>query len=217
MKRLRCGKVAGRGKTFRRGARYAEAGFSLVEGLIAAALLLVIAVSVLPLFMQALVSNTRGGRSSQLTALVNAELESLNQATLDNPAWQLTGSGTETLELGTRFWDTGHLHSEANPAQLGDEGWVDTRGAAAGPVVWSRDLTLRKYSYADVHTTIDVGAATLSTLGDPRLFDSPLQTDDDGDIYSAHITEFRVHIIEDREGVPLGLSQRMTVGHFRAF
>ena len=47
-------------------AKRGDAGFSLVEGLIAAALLLVIAVSILPLFTRALKSNLSGGRASQL-------------------------------------------------------------------------------------------------------------------------------------------------------
>ncbi len=216
MKRLRYGKA-----TRRRRGKGSEAGFSLIEGLIAAALLLTVAVSILPLFMRALTSNTRGARSSQLTALVNGELESINQAGLDNPAWQLAGDGNEVIELGTRYWDTGHLADGSNPTRLGDERWVDERSTAAGPVMWVRDLAVRKYSFADVHTTIDVDGETLSTLGDPRLFDTPL-----GDMNNAHITEFRVHLRENREtfdpdtgerSIPLGSSQRMTVGHFRTF
>ncbi len=86
-----------------------------------------------------------------------------------------------------------------------------------GPVLWSRELDIRKYSFADVHSSIEVGDTELSTLGDPRWFDSPLETDDDGDLYNAHITEFRVHIVQDREGIPLDSGQRMTIGHFRTF
>ncbi len=194
-----------------------EAGFSLVEGLIAAALLLVVAVSVLPLFMRALESNTRGGRASQVTTLVTAAIEEINQATVDRADFQLTGSESGIRETGTMYWDMGALYEEGSPAKLGDAEWIADDTTASGPVLWSRDLDIRKYSFADVHTSIKVGDQELTTLGDPRWFDSPLETDDDGDLYNAHITEFRVHIVEDRDGIPLDSGQRMTVGHFRTF
>lgn len=194
-----------------------EAGFSLIEGLIAAALLLVVAVSILPLFMRALESNTRGGRSSQITTLVTAALEELNQASVDREDFQLTGSDTGVRETGIMYWDMGGLYEDGDPAKIGDEEWVADKTTASGPVLWSRELDIRKYSFADVHTSIQVGDQELTTLGDPRWFDSPLQTDDDGELYNAHITEFRVHIVEDREGIPLDSGQRMTVGHFRVF
>lgn len=194
-----------------------EAGFSLIEGLIAAALLLVVAVSTLPLFMRALESNTRGGRASQVATMVTAALEELNQATVDREDFQLTGSDTGVRETGTMFWDLGALYADGDPAEIGDEEWIADKTTASGPVLWSRELDIRKYSFADVHTSIQVGDQELTTLGDPRWFDSPLHTDDDGDLYNAHITEFRVHIVEDREGIPLNSGQRMTVGHFRTF
>ena len=198
--------------------RRQESGFSLLEGLFAAALLLVVAVSILPLFMRALESNTRGGRSSQVSTFVTAELEEINQASVDRADWQLVGASTNVLTFPTQYWDTGQLYtSDGSPAELGDEGWVDDASTAAGPILWSRDMTVRKYSFADVHVTIEVGGALLSTLGDPRLFDSPLSTDSDGDVFNDHFTEFRVSLREDREGIPLDSGQRMTVGQFRAY
>ena len=198
--------------------RHNEAGFSLLEGLFAAALLLVVAVSILPLFMRALESNTRGGRSSQVSTFVTAELEEINQASIDRDDWKLTGANTSVLTFPTRYWDTGQLYaSEGSPSQIGDEGWVDNVGDALGLILWSRDMTVRKYSFADVHITIEVGGSTLSTLGDPRLFDSPLTTDTDGDVFNDHFTEFRVSLREDREGIPLDSGQRMTAGQLRVY
>ncbi len=194
-----------------------EAGFSLIEGLMAAGLLLVVAVSVLPLFMRALDSNTRGGRASQVSTLITAALEEINQATVDRADFQLTGADSGVREMGTRYWDMGEFYTEGSPAEIGDERWVANETDADGPVLWSRELDVRKYSFADVHQSILVEGTALAALGDPRWFDSPLQTDDEGDLYNAHITEFRVHIVENREGIPLNSGQRMTVGHFRTF
>lgn len=197
--------------------RAREAGFSLVEGLMAAALLLVIAVSVLPVFVRAVESNTRGGRASQVTAFVNSEIESINQAFISRDEWKLDGSATSVLETTTDYWDAGQLYENASsPAKIGDEQWVEDKSSAE-LVLWSRDMDIRKYSFADVHTTISVAGTEFATLGDPRWFDSPLTTDDDGNLFNAHVTEFRVRIVEDRENVPLDSGQRMTVGHFRTF
>ena len=194
-----------------------QAGFSLLEGLFAAALLLVVAVSILPLFVRALESNTRGGRSSQLSTFVQAELEELNQATIDRDDWNLSVAGTSVLQFPPLFWDTGQLYTDdSSPAQLGDEGWVQTPGANA-QILWSRDLAIRKYSFADIHTSINIDGVTLSTRGDPRLFDRPLETESDGELHNSHISEFRVSMREDRDGIPLSAGQRMTIGHFRTY
>lgn len=195
-----------------------EAGFSLVEGLMAAGLLLVVAVSVLPLFMRALESNTRGGRSSQLSTLGIAAIEEINQATVDREDFQLTGAVSGVRETGTMYWEMGPLYEgESAPAVIGDEKWIADDNDAVSPILWLRDIDVRKYSFADVHTSISVGDAELSTLGDPRWFDSPLETDDAGDLYNAHVTEFRVHIKQNREGIPIDSAQRLTVGYFRTF
>ena len=194
-----------------------EAGFSLVEGLVAAGLLLVVAVSVLPLFIRALESNTRGGRASQVSTFVSAQIEEINQASIDRPEWQLSGAGAGVRETGTVFWHLGPEVVNAPRAVIGDERWVATEAEATGLVIWQRKMDVRKYSFADVHTSIMVGTTELATLGDPRWFDSPLTNDDDGEVYDAHLTEFRVHLREDREGIPLDSGQRMTVGHFRVF
>ncbi len=203
------------------GARAGEEGFSMLEGLFAAALLLVVAVSTLPLFMRAIESNTRGGRSSQASTFVTAELEELSQASIDRADWQLTGSNTDVLTFTRRYWDLGNLHSEGTPARLGDESWVDNRADAAGPILWTRDFEVRKYSFADIHVTIDVEGSTLTSLGDPRLFDTPLTTDTGGDTNNAHITEFRISLEQDRQQATtdalLNVGQRMTVGQFRVY
>lgn len=194
-----------------------DAGFSLIEGLMAAALLLVVAVSILPLFMRALESNTRGGRASQVTTLAVAAIEQINQTTVDHDDYQLEGGVSGVRETGTMYWDMGPFYAEGSPAAIGDEQWVSDKSAATGQVLWMRELDVRKYSFADVHGTIKVGGSELSTLGDPRWFDSPLITDNDGDLYNAHITEFRVHLVEDRLSGTLNSGQRITIGHFRTF
>lgn len=190
-----------------------QAGFSLVEGLIATALLLVIAVSVLPIFMRALDSNLSGGRSSQLSTFVHADIEAVNQEPVDQDAWEVGGTGTGVLALGEDFWDIG---PPLPNLYLGDEQWVDTELDATGPssLMWSREIEIRKYSLADIQVLIGTDPTTgLVTSGvSPLLFDDPLTDDTE-----AHLAEFRVTIKEKRDALPAASGKRITVGHFRAF
>ena len=188
-----------------------QAGFSLVEGLIAAALLLVIAVSVLPIFMRALESNLSGGRSSQLSTFVSTDLEGVNQEPVDQDAWDVGGTGTGVLDLGDDFFDLG----PSSPSlYVGDEKWVDTEADATGPgsLLWRRNISVRKYSLADVQILVGAGGGLVTAGESPMLFDAPL-TDD----AEAHLAEIRVTIKERRDGVPAASGKRVTTGHFRAF
>lgn len=191
-----------------------QAGFSLIEGLMAAGLLLVIAVSILPLFTRALESNVSGSRSSQMSTFVSADLEEVNQLTVDRDEWEVAASGG-VRTLIPMFWDTGPLFSTPGiPEQLGDEQWIDDADDALGLVIWSRNVSIRKYSLSDLQILAgtDVGDDVIVAAGHPMLLDTPLPDDE-----SAHLTEVRVSIRENRNSIPVGSGRRITVGHFRAF
>lgn len=194
--------------------RKGESGFSLVEGLIAAALLLVIAVSVLPVFTRALESNIAGGRSSQLSTFVSADIEAVNQMLVDRDDWSVAATGG-VRDLGTMYWDIGPLFGAAGvPDRLGDEEWIADPATAQGPVMWSRNVSVRKYSLSDLQILAgtDVAEDELAAVGNPMLLDQPLTEDDD-----AHLVEVRVTIRENRAALPAASGQRITVSHFRAF
>lgn len=198
--------------------RTGEEGFSLVEGLIAAALLLVVAVAILPLFMRALESNISGGRSSQISTFVSADIEAVNQLIVDRDEWDLTGANFLTIDVGnntgTDYWDIGMATNGAQPSRLGDENWVDEESDATGLILWSRDVVLRKYTLGDIQILAgtDPTADSLVTVGHPMLFDAPLTSD-----LNAHLTEVRVTVQENRDEIPATSGQRITVGHFRTF
>lgn len=203
------------------GHRSAQGGFSLIETLIAAALLFVVAVSILPLFSRALQSNVAGGWSTMMTNFVGESLESANQMVLDHQDLDLPVGGV--LDLGAQYWSSGGNSSDSNLI-IGDESWGDDP-AGPGFVLWMRRAKVRKYSFADISigTISSDGSNTLVPLGHPELFDSPLTADDGADGYKAHLTEFRVTIQPCRgcdgnePDAVLNLGQRMTVSHFRAY
>ena len=65
-------------------ARHAEAGFSLLEGLIAAALLLLVLVSILPLFSQAMLNNLQGNDASYVSNGTVDGFERISSLPFDN-------------------------------------------------------------------------------------------------------------------------------------
>ena len=200
-------------KTTPRNPARSQCGFSLVEGIIAAALVLVVAVAVLPIFVRALDSNLSGSRRSQLSNFVSGGLEELNQGPIDRDEWSVEGVPGGVLAagpgLGSSFWDAG---ADYEPDRLGDEKWVATEASAAGLVLFERNADLRKYSLSDIQIVIGAGGGVTTGGGDPLLFDNPLTTDD-----AAHLTEMRVSIKENREALPVASGKRITVSHFRAF
>ena len=56
-----------------------EAGFSLIEALIATGILLMIAIGIIPLFASSILNNTRGADSTTATNFSRSQLESLER------------------------------------------------------------------------------------------------------------------------------------------
>lgn len=196
---------------FRGAAR--QVGFSLLEVLIAAVMLLVIAVGVAPMFSRALQSNTQGGRASVMSTFVVQNIEAVNQTLIDHEDWDIDA---DVLDLGTRYWDSGNATDNDNRT-LGAGQWSDV-DTGAGIYLWERTTKLRKYTFADVIPgTIDVdGGGQLVSLGHPELYDMPLADDDGSNAANVHVVELRVKV-EPRRDLTLDLGQKMTVGHFRAY
>ncbi len=193
-----------------------DPGFSLVEVLLASALLLVVVVSIVPLFTRSLSSNAAGGRASAMSTFAMENLEEANQGTVDHPYWEIGGtlsSATMTgnvLDFGKEYW------SVAAEGQLGDEGWQeDTTGG--GLFLWERSIKMRKFTYADVLPgNLDVTGSGLTALGHPELYDSPLGDESGPAAKTIHLLEIRV-TIQPHTGLPLSQGQQMTVGHYRTF
>lgn len=202
--------------------KMANGGFSLLESLFAAALLFVVAVSIIPLFTRALQSNAAGGWSNVMTNFVGENLESANQMVLDHENLDLPINGV--LQVDAQYWNSGATDSADGDRIIGDGGWEDDPDGP-GLVLWMRRASVRKYSFADISIgTISAdGSDTLIPLGNPELFDSPLTTDDGANGYKAHLTEIRVTVQPcrrcngDEPDEFLALGQRMTVSHFRAY
>ena len=120
----------------RRGpSRSAGKGFTLLELLVAAGLLLVVLVGLLPLFMRSIMENVEGRESTQVSNHGRSELEIFKQVRFNNPELDIT-AGTETVVQ--QYW------TRPDPHYVGDEKWLDT--VPAGELgLWDRTTTVRQF------------------------------------------------------------------------
>ena len=119
-------------------ARNAQSGFSLVEAMVAALLLLMIAVGILPLFVQSIVNNAQGQDSSTAANFARARLEEFDQLALDDARMTIT-AGTE------RQFDEIYLYNAKK--------WVDGTVAPVGDwALWSRTTLIHQYGAVNFET-----------------------------------------------------------------
>jgi len=179
--------------------RRGEAGFSIIEALIAAAILLIIALGLLPVFSRSINDNVTGNDATQATNSGRTELEELLQMPFNNQRMVVAGGQTksETKDLYTR--------AKADPStgayEVGDatEGWT-TDASGRGPVLWNRTTTVRQYSISD--------------LDDNGTLDNPL----DGSISpgAVHLKQIQVQIENPKKDL-FGNGQGITLTVLKAF
>lgn len=124
--------------------RTREAGFSLIEAMIAAVLLLVIALGLIPLFSRSIVDNSSGNDSTQASNHGKTQLEALIQAPFNSR--QLAVPAGQPLLQTTDSW------AQGNPDELGDasEGWWPGVPADRGTILWQRTTRVSQYSISDL-------------------------------------------------------------------
>jgi type II secretory pathway pseudopilin PulG len=171
-----------------RARRAAAAGFSVVEALIAAAILLIIAIGVLPLFTRAIMDNQAGNDSSTVTNFARSQVEDRFQLNFNDANLTLPVSGATELAT-TDSW------AQGVPNEIADntEGWYAGAPTDKGPLLWTRTTTIRQYNVND--------------LDDNGQFDTPLAgTTDPGQV---HLKEIEVNLVGQRLGGPLGASKQI--------
>ena len=131
------------------------AGFSLVEVLIAAALLLVVTVGILPMFTRSITNNIQGKQATEATNEARSELERLVQLPFDDIELTLT-SGTE-LVRNEKYSKNSHQ-------------WYDVGSFPSGEVVvFTRTVTVRQFNISALDDAILDTAELLDASADPQL------------------------------------------------
>jgi type II secretory pathway pseudopilin PulG len=118
-----------------------QRGFSIVEALVAAALILVIASGVLPMFTRAMVNNVAGNESTLVSNYSKSQTEELFQQPFGNleiPA------GQAQLTLPMESWAAGSPDHTADA----NEGWWPNP-AGKGIVRWQRQTVVRQYNVVE--------------------------------------------------------------------
>lgn len=127
----------------------ATAGFSMIEALIAAAILLLIALGLIPLFSRSIMDNSNGNDLTQGSNHGKTQLEELIQVPFNNEAVVVPGGADELAVVDS--WAQGDP-DESNDE---DEGWWPDEPTDRGTVLWRRTTRVRQFS--------------VSELGDGRL------------------------------------------------
>ena len=189
-----------------------ESGLSLIEVVIAAAVLLVVAIGSLPLFVRSTFNNLRGLDSTQASQHAISEQESLLALAVDDRRLELSdplpehtvrpaaaGIGDEML-IADAYWDRGARAPSHHEVRLGDGDWIAEPSGAQELVFWRRRSLIRQYTYADISDgVIDTGNSDqLATLGDARLFDSPLASNAESS--RTHFKEQELQLESQRAG-----------------
>lgn len=114
-------------------------GFTIIEVLVAAVLLLMIAVGILPMFTRSIVSNAEGFDHSQVTNFARTRAEEFFQLPFDNPDLTVT-AGTELV------FDEYYSQSTSK--------WVDGAAPPEDTALWTRTTTVRQFSVTDLTTPL---------------------------------------------------------------
>ncbi len=120
-----------------------ETGFSLIEALIAAAIMMVIALGLLPLFSRAINDNVSGNDASQATNNSRTQVEEILQLPFANQRL-VVPAGSKLLETKD-YWTRGDAQQEGGS----NEGWW-ANASGHGQVLWNRTTHVRQYSISDL-------------------------------------------------------------------
>lgn len=163
--------------------RRSERGLSLIEAVIAAGILLVLAVGILPLFAQSMSNNQSGADSSTVSNSARSAVEEIFQLPF-NSAPLIPTAGTELVTESYYSLADGEWKAGPEPPDGSD------------PALWLRTATIRQYS--------------VNALDD-EIVDPSEALDFDADLGQIHFKEIEVEVEGTRSAGPLGPSRRITL------
>ena len=135
----------------------ADSGFSLVEVLIAAGLLLVVSVGILPMFTRSITNNIQGKQATEATNLARSELERLVQLPFNDVELTLV-SGTELVR--DEKWSKDSYR------------WYDVASFPAGEVdQYSRNVRVRQFNITALADGVLDDSEVLDASADPQTVD----------------------------------------------
>jgi prepilin-type N-terminal cleavage/methylation domain-containing protein len=169
-----------------------EAGFSLIEVLVASVILLVILLGIIPLFLRSMSNRQSGLESTAVGSYARTRAETLLELPFDHPQLTVPAGGDE-LEV-------------VEYLPLGDREWTTDAGAA-DDAAWVRTTHVRQFGSGDL---LDG-----DTDGDGDSLDRPLPGGTNP--RSIQIKEIEVAVTSNRAAGALQAGEELTVRVLKAF
>ena len=151
-------------RTFETGSR--QGGFSMIESLIAAAIIGIVAIGILPLFTRAMVDNMAGADYTRVTNYAKSKEEDFTRVPVLQPSIQVQPGDMQ--EMSTEYMDPASLY------------WVATK--PSNPLaVWTRVTTLTQYNLYDTdddqmfNNPIAGGTLTVGTQDTVQVIQAQVQ------------------------------------------
>ena len=135
------------------------AGFTLIEALIAAAVLGFIAIGILPLFLRAMVNNKQGSDSTVVTTFSKTNLESLDAIPFDGTAVTIPPGSTSLVVVDWYAQQSATTVGGTNGKWIVTcTGTIASCASTAAPknqglVLWKRTTTVQQYNINDLSFT----------------------------------------------------------------
>lgn len=194
----------------RRSASLAAGGFTVLEFLIAAFILLVVLVSIIPIFTRSIASNLSGEESTQASIHGRSSMEMEAQRAFNNWTIEITAGSELTSD---EYWTRG------DPHLVGDEGWISGQLPGDTEDKWTRTVTVRQFQILGVEDQDGDGVVEtiegLQDLDDDGYFDNPLPA---GTTRQAvHLKEFMVQMANERAAGVLGVPSDLLLRYLKSF
>lgn len=138
-----------------------NAGFSLIEVVVASTFLLVILLGVLPVFGRSTVSNMQSSQATQATAFARTVMEEYFQAAFDDPNPAL--NRRMTLDTGTELLTTEYLDPVTEEWTV----YTTPDPPAAANEQWIRTVTVRQFHISAIDDGVLDVAEALDATADP--------------------------------------------------
>jgi Tfp pilus assembly protein PilV len=175
------------------GAR-AERGFTIIEGLVASAILLIVAIGIIPLFASSILNNSRGSDSTQASNFSKSNVENL--VSMPFSGAPLTIAAGQTQLKVDDWWKPGN-------GKINDptSGWQTGTPSAGTLNIWTRNTIVQQYGLDDVLTN---GAPT-----------TPLDGNTQPNFVQLKV--ITVNVQSSKPGGILGVGERISLQTIKAF
>jgi len=165
-----------------------DAGFSLIELLVASVMLVTVLLAIIPLFMRSIQNNTAGNVHTKISNYSKSQVEELFQLDFDHPRLDIPAGQTE-VSIDEHWSRTDHEWKPGLPA--------------SGLAPWIRTTTVRQYNISAIDRDVET-------------FDFPKSSALDGGAAAASVHLKEIIVVVRSNSGPLGPTRRIVLRTLKA-